>query len=64
MIMMKKPNISNLKLEQEEKDLLKSIESGQWHSVTNFEEEANSAKKAAENFLRKDERSTLRISSV
>src|SRR5437660_89015 len=63
MVMMKKHKASNLNLDQEEKDLLESVESGEWHSVSNLEEEADSAKNAAENFLRKDERITLRISS-
>ncbi|MBA2650734.1 MAG: BrnA antitoxin family protein [Tatlockia sp.] len=61
--MMKKPNASNLNSDQEEKELLESVESGEWHAVSNLEEETDSAKKAAENFLRKDERITLRISS-
>ena len=60
---MNKPKSSKSKLDQEEKDLLSSIESGEWHSVSTLKEEADAAKKAAENFLRKDERITLRISS-
>ena len=60
---MNKPKSSKSKLDQEEKDLLASVESGEWHSVRNLKEESDSAKKAAENFLRKDERITLRISS-
>jgi predicted DNA binding CopG/RHH family protein len=52
-IAMKKHKTSNVTLAQEEKDLLDSIERGEWHSVSNLEEETNLAKKAAENFLRK-----------
>lgn len=60
---MKKHRTSNLKLDQDENELLESVESGEWHSVPDLEKETNLAKKAAGNFLRKDERITLRISS-
>ena len=60
---MKRENESKLKLDEEEKELLESIEQGQWQSMVHLEEEMKLAKKAAENFLRKDERITLRISS-
>jgi len=40
-----------------------SFERGEWVSTKNAKEEAAFAKKAAANFLRKDERVTLRLSS-
>lgn len=61
--MKKKRNVLNVKLDAEEKKLLDSVERGEWKTVDNFEEEAAFAKEAAENFLRKDQRITLRISS-
>ena len=60
---MKKPNPSDLQLDKNEKGLLESIENGEWQSVDNLEEETHLAISAAENFLRKDARVTLRISS-
>lgn len=59
---MKKHNQSDLQLDKDEKGLLESIENGEWQSVDNLKEETNLAIKAAENFLRKDARVTLRIS--
>ncbi len=61
--MKKKKSVFDVKLDAEERELLESIERGEWKSVNNFKEEAAFAKAAAENFLRKDERITLRISS-
>jgi len=61
--MKKKPSVFDVTLDTEEQDLLESVERGEWKTVDNFEEEAAFAKKAAENFLRKDERVTLRLSS-
>lgn len=60
---MKKQAVFNAKLDEEEQALLKSVERGEWKTVDNFEEEAALAKEAAANFLRKDARVTLRISS-
>ena len=61
---MKKQNeIDSVKLDNEERDLLDSVESGEWKSTTNLDDEMVFAKKAAENSLRKDARVTLRISS-
>lgn len=50
-------------LDPEEQAILESVEHGEWETVADLEEEVAFAKKAAANFLRKDERITLRISS-
>ncbi len=60
---MKKHKLAGIKLDKEEKELLESLEEGEWQSVGNLEAETQIAKRTAENFLRKDERITLRISS-
>lgn len=57
-----KRKVFDVKLDPEEQELLDSIERGEWKSVDNLEEELAFAKKAAANFLRKDERVTLRLS--
>ena len=59
----KKINPYDAKLDKEEQELLESFERGEWKSVDNPQEEAAFAKEAAANFLRKDARITLRISS-
>lgn len=61
--MMKKRNVFDVKLDSEEQELLDSVERGEWKTVDNFEKEVVFAKEAAANFLRKDERVTLRLSS-
>lgn len=60
----KKRNVFNVTLDEEEKKLLESVEAGEWESVDNLEKEIAFAHKAAENFLRKDQRITLRLSSA
>ena len=55
---MKKP-----KLDQEERDLLESVESGEWESVPGLEEEIQRHQEVARNTLRKDRRVNIRISS-
>jgi predicted DNA binding CopG/RHH family protein len=60
---MNKKNPFNVKLDLEEQDILESVERGEWKTVSDAEEEAIFSKKAAANFLRKDERITLRLSS-
>ena len=60
--MNKKKDVFDVKLEKEEQDLLDSVERGEWKAVENAKEEAAFAKQAAANFLRKDERITLRLS--
>ena len=62
-MMKKKRDVFDVKLDPEEQDLLKSVEQGEWESGENGEEEAAFAREAAANFLRKDERVTLRLSS-
>lgn len=58
-----KQKIYDEKLDSEEQELLESVERGEWESVDNLEKEKAFAKEAAANFLRKDERVTLRLSS-
>lgn len=60
--MKKTRDVFDVKLDKEEHDLLESVENGEWKTVANLEEESTFAKEAAENFLRKDERITLRLS--
>lgn len=62
--MKKKPDVFNVELDQEEQELLKSVESGEWKTVDDAEAAAAFAKEAAVNSLRKDERITLRLSSI
>lgn len=61
--MKKKSTVFDSTLDAEEKDLLESVERGEWKTAKNSKKEAEFAKSAAKNFLRKDERITLRISS-
>ena len=56
-------NIFDVKLDPDENELLESVERGEWSSVGDFEEESALAREAAANFIRKDERITLRLSS-
>ena len=56
-------DVFDVNLDQEESELLASVEKGEWTTVANVDEEAALAKKAAANFLRKDERITLRLST-
>lgn len=51
-------------LDSEEKELLTSVERGNWKRVPNFKEEMEFAKKAATNSLRKDTRINIRVSSI
>ncbi len=51
------------KLNAEEKDILNSYEKGEWKSVKNINQEKSKAKKAATDYLRKDMRINIRISS-
>lgn len=62
--MMKKiRNVLDVHLDKEEKELLDSVERGEWKTVSKIEDELAFSKEAAGNFLRKDERVTLRLSS-
>ena len=51
------------KLDKEEQDLLESIESGEWQSVDNLEDEIKKHKEIAKNTLKKDKRINIRLSS-
>ena len=48
-------------LDQEEKDLMESIEREEWRSVKNIKQEKEKAIAAARNTLRKDKRINLRL---
>jgi predicted DNA binding CopG/RHH family protein len=49
-------------LDQEEKDLMESIEKGEWQPVKNLDQEKEAAIQAARNTLKKDKRINLRLS--
>ena len=53
-----------IKLSKEEKDLLLSVEKGEWKSVKDLEKEKARFAKYAKNTLRKDRRINIRISSI
>lgn len=59
----KKLDPYNVQLDAEEQALFDSFERGEWKTTDNVQEEADFAKTAAANFLHKDARITLRISS-
>ena len=50
------------KLDKEERELLRSIESGKWKSVKNVEAKISKFSKYAKNTLKKDQRISIRIS--
>lgn len=52
-----------LKLEDDEKALLDSVESGEWQSVKKPDKYLKRASKASTNFLKKNARINIRISS-
>jgi predicted DNA binding CopG/RHH family protein len=47
--------------DQEEKELMESVERGEWQPVQNFSEEKEKAVSAARNTLKKDKRINLRL---
>ncbi|MBU1172716.1 MAG: antitoxin [Proteobacteria bacterium] len=49
-------------IDQEEKDLMESIERDEWRTVNNFDGEKTKAIEAARNTLKKDKRINLRLS--
>ncbi|MGB5158308.1 antitoxin [Desulfobacterium sp. N47] len=49
-------------IDQEEKDLMESIEREEWQPVKNFGQERKKAIEAARNTLKKDKRINLRLS--
>jgi len=50
-----------MKLDQEEKKLLESVESGEWKSVKNVADKTSAYQKIATNTLKKDKRINIRI---
>jgi len=48
-------------IDEEEKDLMESIEKGEWRSVKHIEKEKEKAIAAARNTLKKDRRINLRL---
>jgi predicted DNA binding CopG/RHH family protein len=48
-------------IDEEEKDLMESIDRGEWRSVKNIEKEKEKAIVAARNTLKKDKRINLRL---
>lgn len=61
--MRKKHNILDVKLDKEEKELLESVERGEWESIDSLEKEIKLARQTAANYLKKDARINVRISS-
>jgi predicted DNA binding CopG/RHH family protein len=60
--MMKRMNEKIFKpYDQEEKELMESVERGEWQPVQNFTEEKEKAVSAARNTLKKDKRINLRL---
>ena len=50
-----------MKLTQEEKSLLDSVERGEWKRIPNFQQEAGRYRQAARATLRKDKRVNIRM---
>ncbi len=50
-----------MKLTKEEKELLDSVERGEWKQIPNFKQEATRYKAAAQATLRKDKRVNIRM---
>lgn len=61
---MKNNNLPEILLGEEEKVLLNSFENGEWQSVKNLTQEKEKALEAASNYLQKDTRINIRISSA
>lgn len=61
---MKKHNVFDIKLDEEEQEISDALDRGKLKSVTNLNEEMIRAKKMAKNTLRKDARINVRISSI
>ncbi|MCC8372076.1 MAG: hypothetical protein LN568_05005 [Rickettsia endosymbiont of Pseudomimeciton antennatum] len=59
----KNHNSSKILFDEEEKLLLSSFENNEWHTVETIKEEKEKAIKAATNYLQKDIRINIRISS-
>ena len=52
--MLKKKDVFDIELDEEEKELLASVERGEWESVPNLKERIAFAKKVAINTLRRN----------
>ena len=55
--------MKNILLDNEEKELVQSLETGEWKSVNNLDKEIKKHQKIASNTLRKDKRINIRLSS-
>jgi len=55
--------MKDFNLDSEEIELLESLESGEWNSVNNLEDEIQAHKNIAKSTLKKDKRVNLRMSS-
>ena len=55
--------MKDFNLDSQEKELLKSLESDEWNSVENLEDEIQIHQKIAKSTLKKDKRVNLRMSS-
>ncbi len=55
--------MKKLYLDDEERDLIESVERGEWKPVENLEREIEKHREYARNTLRKDSRVNIRISS-
>ncbi len=55
--------MKKLYLDDEERDLIASVERGEWKSVKNLKQEIEKHRQYARNTLRKDSRVNIRISS-
>ena len=55
--------MKNPKLDESEKDLLQSVEAGEWESVPDLQEAIRRHREYARNTLKKDRRVNIRISS-
>jgi len=61
---MKKNDIFDVELDEEEREITEAIDRGELTSVDNLKEKIAQAKKIASNSLRKDARVNIRISST
>ena len=50
-----------MKLNKEEKELLKSVENGEWRQILNFQKEAKRYQESARETLRKNKRVNIRM---
>jgi predicted DNA binding CopG/RHH family protein len=52
-----------MKLSKEEKELLKSVEDGEWETISEFKSEQKRYQAIAKNSLKKDERINIRLAT-